>query len=134
MNEISDIETDEVILEEKKAKTIMIKGKKEQNYSWFIENYAEIKDKIFITNLANSQKGELKFKPKNVGMNQGIFEFVIKLHNFTEEKLPIIKLIYKKVENNQNENENQNQNQSQNQNQNQNQNQRKTIAMKSKKK
>ena len=106
VNEISDVENDDVILEERKAKTIMIKGKKKQDYSWFIENYAEIKDKIFITNLANAQKGELKFKPKNVGAEQGMFEFTIKSYKFTEEKLPIIKLIFKKVEDNQNQNQN----------------------------
>ena len=56
--------------------------------------------------MANSQIGELKFKPKNVGVDQGIFLFTIRSYKFTEEKLPIIKLIFKKVEDNQNQNQN----------------------------
>ena len=117
VKEISDIDSDEIILEKKKSKKIIIKGKKKKNYSWFIFNYAELKNKFFIGDLADPVKGELTFKPdypkvkegededvdeEEDEVKEGHFEFLLKVKELKKIDLfllPKIRLIYKKTEN-----------------------------------
>ena len=46
-----DIDSNQIIVEENKSKSIKIKGKKNEDYSWFIENYNELIDKYIFLNL-----------------------------------------------------------------------------------
>ena len=95
VNEISDPDSQEIIIEENKAKNIMIKGQQSNEYAWFIENYNDIKTIIFITKLENTESGKLSYTLKSD--NQGFYEFNLKVSVLPNGGLPKIKLIYKKV-------------------------------------
>ena len=100
VNEISDIDSKEIIIEKNKTKNIMIKGQQHNEYAWFIENYNSIKDIIFISKLEDNETGKLSYAVNN--QNQGFYEFNLKVSVFPNE-LPNIKLIYKKINPNPNQ-------------------------------
>ena len=100
VNEISDIDSKEIIIEKNKTKNIMIKGQQHNEYAWFIENYNSIKDIIFISKLEDNETGKLSYAVNN--QNQGFYEFNLKVSLFPNE-LPNIKLIYKKINPNPNQ-------------------------------
>lgn len=99
VNEISNIDSKEIVLEEKKAKKVMMKGKRSDSHSWFIKNYDQLKNVYFFGNLENAQNGKLTFTPLNEGNNnEGIFEFIIKASEFPNDKeLTKLTLIYKNI-------------------------------------
>lgn len=111
VNEISDIDSDKIILEPKKAKKIIIKGNKSDEYSWFIENknQEQIKNALFFGNLDDPESGRLRFTRHNEENNRGIFEFIIKAYDLPNN-LPKLKLIYKKINGYQNEEQNKDKN------------------------